>query len=229
PRNLDIKLAKFEPPPPALMELPANAWWEDQWRLLPARRNEFDDDQRWPLDVQLAGPLAPLQRQLQARGWRVQPQAGWEQALHLLDVSGRPDEVPILPATLDTQVEALLMVRHAAPGHVHVLRLWPAAAHLQPDAQPLWVGSTQTLRYSRHFSLIGLWYPLRGVDPALSALREALGPLPHRMEQRRRSQVPVILIDSTSGSAVRGEDKAAPQTETTASKPAVSDPPQRRR
>ncbi len=121
------------------------------------------------------------------------------------------------------------MVRHAAPGHVHVLRLWPAAAHLQPDAQPLWVGSTQTLRYSRHFSLIGLWYPLRGVDPALSALREALGPLPHRMEQRRRSQVPVILIDSTSGSAVRGEDKAAPQTETTASKPAVSDPPQRRR
>ncbi|UIE45434.1 hypothetical protein FICKIIDM_04585 (plasmid) [Xanthomonas citri pv. punicae] len=90
PRNLDIKLAKFEPPPPALMELPAHEWWEEQWRLLPARRNEFDDDQRWPLDVQLAGPLAPLQRQLQARGWRVQPQAGWEQALHLLDVSGRP-------------------------------------------------------------------------------------------------------------------------------------------
>ncbi|KHL53001.1 hypothetical protein XEU66b_22205, partial [Xanthomonas euvesicatoria] len=80
-------------------------------------------------------------------------------------------------------------------------------------------------------SLIGLWYPLRGVDPALSALREALGPLPHRMEQRRRSQVPVILIDSTSGSAVRGENKdnAAPGTDTAASDPAASGPPQQRR
>ncbi|RBE28945.1 hypothetical protein BRM50_20460, partial [Xanthomonas oryzae pv. oryzae] len=231
PRNLDTKLAKFEPPPSLLMELPANEWWEGQWRLLPARRNEFDDDQRWPLDVQLAGPLALLQQQLEARGWRVQPQAGWEQALHLLDVSGRPDDVPILPATLDTQVEALLMVRHVAPGHVHVLRLWPAAARLQPDAQPLWVGSTQTLRYSRHFSLIGLWYPLRGVDPALRALRDALGPLPHRMEQRRRSQVPVILIDTTSGSAVRGErkDHAAPQTETAASGAAASGQPHQSR
>lgn len=134
--------------------------------------------------------------------------------------------MPILPATLDTQVEALLMVRHAAPGHVHVLRLWPAAARLQPGAQPLWVGSTQTLRYSRHFSLIGLWYPLRGVDPALSALRQALDPLPYRLEQRRRSQVPVILIDSTSGNALRREDEdnAAPQTDTTASDPAASGP-----
>jgi hypothetical protein len=86
------------------------------------------------------------------------------------------------------------------------------------------VGSTQTLRYSRHFSLIGLWYPLRGVDPALSALRQALDPLPHRLEQRRRSQVPVILIDSRSGNALRPEDKdnAAPQAETTASHPAAS-------
>ncbi|PPU28283.1 MULTISPECIES: bifunctional DedA family/phosphatase PAP2 family protein [unclassified Xanthomonas] len=229
PRNLETKLAKFEPPPPLLMDLPASDWWNGQWRLLPARRNEFDDDQRWPLDVQVAGPLAPLQRQLESRGWRAQPQAGWEQALHLLDASGRPDEVPILPATLDTQVEALLMVRHAAPGHVHVLRLWPAAARLQPGAQPLWVGSTQTLRYSRHFSLIGLWYPLRGVDPALSALRDALSPLPHRVEQRRRSKFPVILIDSTSGNAVRGEDRNNPaaQAEITASRPAASGPPQR--
>lgn len=117
--------------------------------------------------------------------------------------------MPILPATLDTQVEALLMVRPAAPGHVHVLRLWPATARLLPDAQPLWVGSTQTLRYSRHFSLVGLWYPLRGVDPALSALRDALGPLPYRVEQRRRSQVPVMLIDATPHGGPRREPSAA--------------------
>lgn len=223
PRNLDIKLARFEPPL-LLIELPADAWWEGQWRLLPSRRNEFDDDQRWPLDVQVAGPLAPLQQQLQAHGWRVQSQAGWEQALHLLDVGDHPDDVPILPATLDTRVETLLMVRHAAPGHVHVLRLWPTAARLQPDAQPLWVGSTQTLRYDRHFSLIGLWYPLRGIDPALNALREALGPMPYRMEQRQRAQVPVILIDSRSGSAMHGEatENAAPQTAPPASDPAAT-------
>lgn len=197
PRNLERKLAKFEPPPPAPITLQASAWWQGDWRRLPARRNEFDDDQRWPLDVQLAGPLAPLQRQLQAQGWRLQPQAGWEQALQVLNVGATPGQVPVLPATLDTQVEALLMVRGGErEGEIHVLRLWPAAARLQPGDVPLWLGSTQTLRYERHFSLIGLWHPLRGVDPALRAVQQSLGELPHRIEHRAQSDVPLLLIEA---------------------------------
>ncbi|RZA28574.1 MAG: hypothetical protein EOP92_39195, partial [Lysobacteraceae bacterium] len=42
------------------------AWWQQDWERQPARRNEFDDEQRWPLDVQIGGPLAPLRAQLEA-------------------------------------------------------------------------------------------------------------------------------------------------------------------
>ncbi|MGL4692621.1 MAG: bifunctional DedA family/phosphatase PAP2 family protein, partial [Stenotrophomonas maltophilia] len=104
PRNIPVKLARFEPAQPTPAPLDAQAWWATEWQHLPSRRNEFDDDQRWPLDVQVAGPLAPLQRRLESQGWRVQPQAGWEQALLMLDKSGDKDTVPVLPATLDTQV-----------------------------------------------------------------------------------------------------------------------------
>ncbi len=197
PRNIPLKLAKFEPAPPVMMQLDAGQWWEQDWRHLPSRRNEFDDDQRWPLDVQVAGPLAPLQRQLESRGWRAQPQAGWEQALLMLDVSADADEVPVLPATLDTHVESLLMLRPGdAPGELHALRLWPAPAQLAPQAAPLWLGSAQTLRYQRHFRLFGLWRPLRGIDPALNAVKESLGPLPNRSELHPDTRMPMLLVRS---------------------------------
>ena len=49
-----------QPPPPTVRR--RSALVDDDWTSLPAQRNERDDAQRWPLDVQVAGPLAPLQR-----------------------------------------------------------------------------------------------------------------------------------------------------------------------
>ncbi len=195
PRNMPVKLAKFEPSPSLVQALDAGQWWSQAWRELPSRRNEFDDDQRWPLDVQVAGPLAPLQRQLESQGWRLQAQAGWEQALLMLDVKAAPEEVPVLPATLDTHVESLLMLREAdQPGELYALRLWPAPARLQPGDVPLWLGSAQTLRYQRHLRLFGVWRPLRGVDPALNAVKQALGPFASRDEVHPETGMPLLLI-----------------------------------
>jgi hypothetical protein len=175
------------------------AWWQHDWATLPARRNEFDDDQRWPLDVQVAGPLAPLQAQLEARGWKRQEQAGWQQALLMLDKNTGADELPVLPATLETRVEALLMVR---PGthrdERYVLRLWPAPAQLQPGNTPLWLGSAQTLRYERHFEWIGMWHPLRGVDPALNAVKDAVQDLPQREDVHSETGLPVLRLKTTT-------------------------------
>lgn len=195
PRNIPVKLERFEPAEPAPVTLTAQAWWDGGWRDQPARRNEFDDDQRWPLDVQVAGPLAPLRERLEAQGWDVQAQAGWEQALLMLDKSAAPEEVPVLPATLDTKVESLLMIRAGnAPEEIYALRLWPAQAVLMPGQQPLWLGSAQTLRYEQHFSLIGMWHPMRGIDPSLNAVREAVDGLPHAVEQHPESKTPVLRV-----------------------------------
>ena len=68
-----------------------------------------------------------------AQGWRVQPQAGWEQALNLLDADAANHEQPVLPATLDTHAESLLMLREGErPDEMLALRLWSAPASLQP-------------------------------------------------------------------------------------------------
>ena len=196
PRNIPVKLARFEPAQPTPAPLDAQAWWTTEWQNLPSRRNEFDDDQRWPLDVQVAGPLAPLQRRLESQGWRVQPQAGWEQALLMLDTSGDKDTVPVLPATLDTQVESLLMLRAGnAPNEIFALRLWPAPARLSaPDNEPLWLGSAQTLHYQQHFKLIGMWRPMRGIDPSLNAVRQALEGLPQQVDTHPDTEMPVLRV-----------------------------------
>ena len=195
PRNVPAKLAKFEPVAGAPRMMDAAYWWQEGWRELPARRNEFDDDQRWPLDVQVAGPLAPLQQQLERHGWRLQPQAGWQQALVMLDSKASPAQVPVLPATLDTNVESLLMLREGTqPDELHALRLWPAPARLQPGQAPLWLGSAQTLRFQRHFRLFGLWLPLRGVDPALEAVRQSLDGMDTRTQALPESGIPLLMI-----------------------------------
>ncbi|MGY8561856.1 VTT domain-containing protein [Paracidovorax citrulli] len=195
PRNTELKLQRFEPAQRAPANLAAQAWWDGQWRTLPSRRNEFDDDQRWPLDVQVAGPLEPLREQLERQGWRAQPQAGWEQALVMLDKSATEDEVPVLPATLDTQVESLLMLRPGnAPNEIFALRLWPASAQLQPGGQPLWLGSAQTLHYQQHVHLIGMWRPMRGIDPSLNAVREALVGLPQEVGTHPETGMPVLRV-----------------------------------
>ncbi|MDV3467634.1 VTT domain-containing protein [Stenotrophomonas sp. C3(2023)] len=196
PRNIPVKLDRFEPAQPAPVAMDAQLWWQQGWQQMPPRRNEFDDDQRWPLDVQVAGPLAPLQAKLEAQGWRAQEQAGWEEALQMLEKNTAPRELPVLPATLDTQVESLLMVRDGErEDELFVLRLWPAGHVLQPGDQPLWLGSAQTLRHTRHFKWIGMWHPLRGVDPALQAVRGALqGSLPEAQDMHPQSGLPVLRI-----------------------------------
>ncbi|WP_374013186.1 VTT domain-containing protein [Pseudoxanthomonas koreensis] len=197
PRNIEVKLAKFEPAPPAPVTLDLHAWWQRDWQALPARRNEFDDQLRWPLDVQVAGPLATLQAQLQADGWQVQPQARWEQALSLFDTDATPAQVPVLPATLDARTEALLMVREGrTPGQRHALRLWPSPVRLQPGDVPLWIGTAQTLDFSTHLGLIGSWRPQRGADPALDQVRASLHGMEHAVAPHPDSSLPVVRIRS---------------------------------
>lgn len=171
PRAVDRELAKFGPPLPATT-LDRTHWRGEGWRELPLQRSERDGP-RWALDVQVAGPLAPLRARLEAQGWRVQPQAHWVDALGLLDEDTPPAVHPVLPATFTTQPEALLMRRDGpTPDRTDVLRLWPAPARMHGGA-PLWIGTTQTLRHIQPFGVFALWQPTDDGETAYAALREA--------------------------------------------------------
>jgi len=173
PRSVEPLLARFHPPAPSQV-MPAHLWWDTGWAELPSRRNERSSDSRWPLDVQVAGALAPLQQHLETRGWAVQAQADWLAALGLLDDDTPPFEQPVLPATLDTEAETLLMRRALDERTVQVLRLWRAPVLLD-DGGPLWIGTVQTLVYIEPlWGLFNLWRPLADAGQAHAALREDL-------------------------------------------------------
>lgn len=194
PRNIAPMLAQFHTPV-VQQSMDLQTWWDDGWQQLPARRNEFDDEQRWPLDVQVAGPLAPLQARLEAEGWRIQPQAGWEQALTLLDGDLPDQQHPVLPATLDTEAESLLMLRNGErPDELFALRLWRSNRLLQPGAEPVWIGSAQVLKHQRAFGLFGLWRPLREAPTALEAVAAATAGFEHAIAPHPQSQLPVLRL-----------------------------------
>lgn len=172
PRSIDPLLEKFEPPAP-VASLDRERWWRQDWASLPAQRNERDISLRWPLDVQVAGPLAPLRAKLEAQGWRVQAQAGWRGMIGLLDDDTPPSQQPVLPATLDASAESLLLRRTLDADRIQALRLWPAPERFS-DGTPLWIGTTQTLVHTRPFGLFGLWQPTTGTRNAYLDLRTAL-------------------------------------------------------
>lgn len=176
PRAIDGVLAQFVPPAPT-RHLSGGDWWREDWRTLPVRRNERDASRRWPLDVQIAGPLAPVRARLQADGWEVQPQATWIATLGLLDPQREAARQPVLPATLDAEAEALLLRRPGpTPDSLYVLRLWRAPALL--DDAPLWIGTAQTLHFRHPIPAFGLWMPAAGDGAAHARVRAALRDLP---------------------------------------------------
>ena len=220
PRNIEAKLARFEPPPSAPVQAGLEDWWSHEWMLQPARRNEFDDDLRWPLDLQVAGPLEPLQSRLHAAGWRVQPQAKWEQALSLLDTSADPRQVPVLPATLDAHTEALLMIHDSPdPELRYVLRLWPTPQLLQPGNVPLWVGTTQAMHFKQDLGLLVAWRPQRGTESALGQVLDPLHDLPQVVATHPQSQLPVLRLRTDGPGGAPDLGPLSPRPSTPASAP----------
>ncbi|HEY5802497.1 MAG TPA: VTT domain-containing protein [Lysobacter sp.] len=193
PRSADALLAKFAAATPTTV-IDRDEWWQRRWAELPAQRNERDERRRWPLDLQVAGPLAPLQQRLQAQGWRVQAQADWEDTVGLLDDDKPIHGQPVLPATLDAQAEALLMLRDGAhKDEQYALRLWPAPALLD-DGTPLWLGTTQTLHFTRPLGAAALWLPATDDGRAHALVAEALEGLESQQSQHPYGPTLVLRV-----------------------------------
>ncbi|WP_052347307.1 bifunctional DedA family/phosphatase PAP2 family protein [Novilysobacter defluvii] len=203
PRAADHLLQQLEATAPAPRVVPLD-WWREGWADLPAHRNERDARLRWPLDVQVAGPLQPLQAALEDAGWRTQPQADWTDTLALLDEDVPDEDKVVLPATLDTRAESLLMLREGpVPGERFALRLWPAPVALA-DGTPVWLGSTQTLRVVRPFDMAVLWRPEPYDGRAHELLRNDLRGL-HAMEgSHPGSGLPVLRVHTADETPVEG-------------------------
>ncbi len=213
PRAITPLLTQFSPPAPGSV-LNITQWWNGGWAELPLQRDERSFNARDThsstvndrslLDIQIAGPLAALQTRLQSDHWQPQSQASWVSALGLLDPKRSPSQQPVLPATFDTQAEALLLRKQGPqPDILYVLRVWRAPAVLE-SGEPLWVGSTQTLRYRRTLHLLGLWMPeAEDARAAHRRLRDSLQGLTVAESMHPRSHAQVLRIQSDPSSAER--------------------------
>lgn len=192
PRALEPTLAKHAPAPPP-QTLVADTWWTDAWTTLPAKRNETDPGRRWDLDLQFAGEASTLLDRLQARGWRLQPQADWVATLGLLDDDRPATAQPVLPATLDGRPESLLLLRHVGEGDALALRVWLAPMQFR-DGPPLWIGATQRLAYSRPLRFFGIWRPVANDGSAHAQMRKDLAGLPMQEAVHPESSQRVLRV-----------------------------------
>src|SRR3546814_19012863 len=100
-----------------------------------------------------------MQRRLQANGWGVQPQANWVATLQLLDDDVPRERQPVLPATLDTEAETLLLRRPGdEPGQSTLVRRWRGPVQLVGGGTA-GGGPTPILPSSATFGLLCLGVP----------------------------------------------------------------------
>ena len=137
---VDAELATYRTEPPTL-SWTMDGWWEQDWRTLPATRDDLRRSRGHPLTLQYAGSLDAVQARLAAAGWQRVSTAEPRDTLKLLSTSLPLRDLPVLPQVHDGRHESLAMVKPDGDGRRWVLRLWPAWRSLNPGAVPLWIGN----------------------------------------------------------------------------------------
>lgn len=187
-------LARFAPPQLRTV-IGVEQWLEHDWTLLPARRNDLLNKRAWPLNVQYAGAIDALRRQLLAAGWEPGPEPRVETLLASLDKAVTPETLPILPASHNGHGDALLLSRPGpTPDSRLLLHLWFAPLALEPDATPIWQGAAVRLQFGQELSLFRLWRVQQDDSTALDALERALPELAPRRLQRPEHAGEVLLL-----------------------------------
>jgi undecaprenyl-diphosphatase len=128
-----------------LQHFDSAAWWREDWRKLPAYRQDLEGEIEQPLNVQWAGSLTRLQKTLAGHGWHDPVSLNIRTALRWLAPGEALEDLPLLPQVHDG-THADLQLIYPLPGvregpRQLVLRLWQSGVLLAPDDAALWVGS----------------------------------------------------------------------------------------
>lgn len=135
----ETDLARYRPGVPEIA-LSADAWRAGGWRRLPAYRQDLRARGQHPLNLQYAGALSVLTRQLAAHGWQPGMPLTADRWIRLLSPSLPLKELPVIPHVHDGHHETLTLVKPVGDNRRLVLRLWATPYRLD-GRQPLWVGN----------------------------------------------------------------------------------------
>lgn len=167
----------------------ASAWWQNDWRELPAYRGDLRGRHVQPLTVQWAGDLDVIHAQLAAQGWQVPVKLSPATALLWLSPAPQPATLPVLPQVHDGRHEVLRLTHAGSTAASHyVLRLWRSDVLLD-GAGPLWIGNVSELTLARTTPLIAYLHSTRDFDRPLAALLPALAGWDSREVARRENLI----------------------------------------
>lgn len=141
----------------------AAAWWQGAWRHLPVRRVDLAGGNEQPLNLQWAGTLSALRRELARSGWRQPVAWGLGSTLLWLSPHSKPGQLPVLPLMNNGEPAALVLVRpvaHKAATERRVLWVWRSDVRLRNGGGAplrLWLGAAMVQALYHPYSLFSLF------------------------------------------------------------------------
>ncbi len=188
----------FALPERLAVRLPRAMWLSGNWpEINPARKNGREVPNGF--NVEYAGRLAALKRELLHAGWRLPPPLTPQNALSWLLTRPPVTRLPLFPSLHHGRFPKLALLDslsiHARHQTEWVLRLWKSSYVLEPGHARLWIGQVGQFASSEHLSLVTLprnqGIPRRGIDLLVRALRHNTR---YRLRIRSIHDRPVLLI-----------------------------------
>ncbi|MGA7181084.1 MAG: VTT domain-containing protein [Thiobacillaceae bacterium] len=182
-RNADTARYAIQYRPTLLAQ---QAWWNQDWKTLPAWRIDIEGEHEEPLAVQWAGSLDYLRTRLTMQGWRETVPLAGKNLLLWLDTRRPAMQLPLLPHAHDGRHEKLALAYPVkdAPDQRLVLRLWPTDRLLQSTRTPIWVGTVTQEHIRRPLDWFNLPQDSHDFNTPLRTLLESLPVLPMRLVRR---------------------------------------------
>jgi len=173
-QNLDNDLAALKLPLPQ-SEIMAEAWWENEWQLLPRERTQTKSVTAREFNFQFTGQPENLAQALMVHGWQVAEPANWRWTL--LSINPEPTEFTLPPLRRDYLGYADTLSLHRLGGDPftqRTIRIWDSGFRLKPGGETVFLGQINTEVLVQRLMFFSYWRAKPASDESLQQLVEDL-------------------------------------------------------
>jgi membrane protein DedA with SNARE-associated domain/membrane-associated phospholipid phosphatase len=149
-------------------------WWQGGTHQLPTHRFNRRGQPEQTFNVQWAGSLKHIQKNLSKAGWTLAPDRSFTNTIRRLLAQDKTQQLPLLSKLYRNQYPALVMVyrlNHGKP--LLIVRLWRSGFYFTDSNTPLWIGTVH-YRFIWHHKWLQSHQISVTLSPPLTILRPQL-------------------------------------------------------
>ena len=164
-------------------ELTEQAWWDGQWRQLPALRTRLVSVASTRFNAQVAVDRDRISGMFERAGWERVPDTDWLWVLQALNPEPDQASLPLLGRAFQGRSEALLLRRTVAgTDRILTLRMWDSGVRLLPRRQILYLAQLSEEQLVQRLGLFSYWRSVSLSAPQLGPVRNDLNELDQKLE-----------------------------------------------